>query len=120
MRNAKDGFTLLEVVLTIILMVAVFVVLLEAFSTGLFSGGENETELVAINLAKERMEDIRNRTYATIVNEAKAVIAAFPAFQREVVVTTPQTGLRQVTVNVYWFTKANELNESLVTYVSDI
>src|SRR3989338_2877858 len=100
-RNAKDGFTLLEVLLTIILMVAVFVVLLEAFSTGLFSGGENETELVGINLAQEKMEEIRNKSYATIVNEAKAVIAAFPAFQMEVAVTTPQTSLKQVTVNVY-------------------
>ncbi len=116
----KGGFTLLEVLLTIILMVTGFVLLLQALATGLFSGGENETELIAINLAQEKMEAIRNDNYSNIVNEAKAAVPGFTVFQREVVVTIPQAGLKQAVVNVYWFTKADELNVSLVTYVSDI
>ena len=116
----KKGFTLLEVLLTIILMVTGFVLLLQALATGLFAGGENETELIAVNLAQEKMEDLRNNNYSNIVNEAKAAVPGFTVFQREVVVTIPQAGLKQAAVNVYWFTKADELNVSLVTYVSDI
>ena len=115
------GFTLLEVLLTIILIVSGFVLLLQALATGLFAGGENETELVAVNLAQEKTEELRNKSYPNIVNETKAVVSdEFPAFQREVVTTIVQLGLKQVNVNMYWFTKTDELNVSLVTYVSDI
>ena len=101
-------------------MVIGSVLLLQALAIGLFSGGENETELVAISLAQEKTEELRNKSYPNIVNEAKAVVPGFSAFQREVMLTIPQAGLKQVSVNVYWFTKADELNVSLVTYVSDI
>ena len=114
------GFTLLEVLLTIILMVSGSVLLLQALATGIFVGGENETELVATSLAQEKMEELRNKNYSNIVNETKAVVPGFTVFQREVVMTVVQSGLKQVNVNMYWFTKADELSVSLVTYVSDI
>ncbi len=114
------GFTLLEVLLTIILMVIGSVLLLQALATGIFVGGENETELVATNLAQEKTEELRNKSYPNITNETKDVVSGYPAFQREVVMTIVQSGLKQVNVNMYWFTKADELNVSLVTYVSDI
>jgi len=116
----KSGFTLLEVLLTIILMVTGSVLLLQALATGLFAGGQNENDLVAINLAQEKMENLRNTAYASIANETKAVVPGFSAFQREVVVTTPQSNLKQVTVNVYWASKGSELSQGLVTYISDI
>lgn len=75
--------------------------------------------LVANNLAQEKMEEVRNKTYSSIANEAKAAVTGFPVFQREVVVTTPQSNLKQVHVNVYWFNKSSELSTSLVTYVSN-
>ena len=59
-------------------------------------------------------------SYASIANETKAAVSGFPAFQREVVVTTPQANLKQAVVNVYWYSKASELNVSLVTYVSNL
>lgn len=119
-HNRSSGFTLLEVLLAIVLISGGFVALLEALSTGLFAGTENENDLVAINLAQERIDEIRNRSYANIINEAKAVVSGFSAFQRQVVVTTPQTSLKQVNVTVYWYSKSSELNTSLVTYVSEI
>lgn len=114
------GFTLLEVLLAIVLLVTGTVFLLQVFTPGLFAGGENETELVAINLAQEKMEEIRNTVYANIASEARAVVAGSPVFEREVVVSVPQTSLKQATVKVYWSAKADELNMTLVTYVSDI
>jgi len=118
--SKDNGFTLLEVLLTILLMVVGFVLLLQALATGLFAGGENENDLVAINLAQEKMESLRNTVYTSIANETKAVVSGFPAFQREAVVTTPQSGLKQVTINVYWSSKGAEISQSLVTYISDI
>ncbi len=116
----KNGFTLLEVLLTIILIVAAFAVLSQAVSSGFFSAAENENDLVAVHLAQEKMEELRNKSYSAVISETKAVVSGFSAFQREVIVTTPQTNLKQVNVIVYWFSKASELNVNLVTYVSNI
>ena len=99
MQN-KNGFTLLEILLATVLLTGCSVFLLQAVSIGIFGGGINETELIAVNLAQEKVESIRNTAYAGISNEAKAVISGFSAFQREVVVITPQTNLKQVAVNV--------------------
>ncbi len=116
----KKGFTIFEVLLAIVLIAMGFVVLLDFTSIGLFSTGENESELVAIKLAQERIEELRNKSYANVVNEVKASIGGFPGYEREVVVTTPQTDLKQISVNVYWLSKSSELNTGIVTYVSNI
>ena len=113
------GFTLLEVLLALLIFTAGFVTLSLAISQGLFVSGDSEAQLVATNLGQEKMEEIRNKTYANVSAEAKAAVSGFSPYQREVTVSTPVTNLKQVTVNVYWFNKADELNVSLVTYVSN-
>ena len=113
------GFTLLEVLLALLLFTAAFIALSLAVSQGLFVSGDSEASLVASNLAQEKMEEIRNTAYSSIANEAKAAVSGFSSYQREVVVSTPLTNLKQVAVNVYWFNKANELSVSLVTYASN-
>ena len=117
---SKKGFTLLEVLLAILLTVTGFVALLQAASVALSASGYNEAELVAINLAQDKIEDVRTVSFSSIADEAKAAVPDYPAFSREVVVTTPQSGLKQVSVNVYWFAKSAEMNTSLITYASDI
>lgn len=118
MRRRHKGFALLELLLTILLLTSGLAAIFEAMSIGLFAAGDNENSLVALNLAEEKMEEIKNKSYGSIANEAKAVVSGFSVFQRDVVVTTPQANLKQVTVTVYWNTQANELNVALVTYVS--
>ncbi|MDP3804344.1 MAG: prepilin-type N-terminal cleavage/methylation domain-containing protein [Candidatus Omnitrophota bacterium] len=119
-NTGKKGFTLLEVLIAVLIMGSGLVFLLQALSSGLFTGGINENELVGINLAQEKMELIRNSSYAGVVSEAKAAIPGFSAFSRQVAFTTPITDLKQVTVTVYWFNKATEISTSLVTYVSNL
>ena len=101
-------------------MVSGFLSLSWAMSVGLFAGGDNENTLIAINLAQEKMEEIRNKSYANALNEAKAAVSGFSSFQREVAVSTVQGGLKEVDVNVYWYVKSAEASVGLVSYVSDI
>ena len=119
MRKDK-GFTLLEILITILLIAAGFAFILQAASIGIFAGGENESELVAVNLAQEKMEDMRNKIYANVTLETKTAVPGFSAFKREVVIDIPHSNLKQVSVNVYWFVKDKEENVGLVTYVSNI
>src|SRR3989338_2453542 len=89
-RITSKGFSLLEVLLAVVLMVSGSLVLLRAMTIGLFAGGDNENALIAITLAQEKMEELRNSSYTNIANETKAAVSGFPAFSREVVVSTPQ------------------------------
>jgi len=119
-RSHKEGFSLLEVMLAILLFGTGLVFLLQIVNTGLFVGGQNEDTVIAANLAQEKIEESRNAAYAVIVSEAKAVVTGFPVFQRQVDVTTPQAGLKQISVTVYWFAKNTETSTNMVTYVSDV
>ena len=113
------GFTLLEVLLTLLLVVSGFTALSYAISTGLFVSGASETSLIATELAHEKMEQIQNTSYGSIANESRTAVSGFPSFEREVTVSTPLANLKQVTVNVYWFNKDDELKVDLVTYVAN-
>ena len=113
------GFTLLEVILTLLLFTAGFAALSLAISQGLFVSGDSEASLVATTLAREKMEEIRNTSYSGISNEARAAVSGFSPYEREVTVTTPLTNLKQVAVNVYWFNQDDELNVSLATYAAN-
>jgi len=115
----NQGFTLLEVLIALIILTAGVVVIIGLFSSGLVSSVDAERTTVAMNLAQRKMERIRNSDFDTgIVNEAKATVDGFPVFQREVVVTEPETDLKQVRVNVYWSYKGGEITVPLVTYIS--
>ena len=116
----KRGFTLLEILLTVVLLVTGTVALLQVVSSGISAGGADESGLIAVNLAQDKIEEKRAADFSSIVNEAKLAVSGYPAFSREVVVTTPRTGLKQVSVNVYWTAKSVESTAGLVTYVSDV
>ncbi|MCQ9206421.1 MAG: prepilin-type N-terminal cleavage/methylation domain-containing protein [Omnitrophica bacterium] len=117
-RTTNDGFTLLEVMIAIVLFGVGIVAVVSLLSSGMAGALDAENTAIAVNLAQERMEEIRNLTYANIVNEAKAVVTGFSVFQREVVVTEPETNLKQVTVTVYWTHKGGEAEVPLVSYVA--
>jgi len=121
MKVKKSGFSLLEILLAILFLGTGLAFLLQAISAGLFTGGENEDEVIALNLAQEETEELRNALYSGISQESPPVtVTGFTAFTREVLVTTPQTGLKEISVNVYWNAGHGQTSLTMVTYVSDI
>ena len=119
-RGFTRGFTLIEVLIVIALFSAAAVSLLQMFSISLYGGAENENTIVTTALAQEKMEELRNKPYASVSAEARAQVPDYTFFDREVLVTTPISNLKQVTVNVYWKERSGDVKTSLVTYVSDI
>lgn len=113
------GFTLLEVLLAVILLTVSFLVLTEGLTLGLVAASDSESMLIATHLAQEKLEEIRNRSYGAIASETKAPVSGYSAFEREVTVTLPQANLKQVSVDVTWLHKTDELKVNLVTYVSN-
>ena len=116
----RQGFTLIELLIVIALFAAGAVVILQIFSMAVYGGAENENMIVATALAQEKMEEMRNEPYASIAAETRADVTNYTFFEREVLVTTPITNMKQVTVNIYWTERSGDVTVSLVTYVSNI
>ena len=118
-HNLAKGFTLLEVLIATVVVVVGVVTAVGLFANALVGSLDAEKTTIAMHLAQKRIEEIRNLDFDTeIVNEAKAAVSGFFGFEREVVVTEPESDLKQVAVTVYWSYKGDEVDVPLVTYIS--
>lgn len=123
MKIKRNGFTLLEILIAIILCTVGVAVVAGLISSGLVGSSDAENTAIAMNLAQRRIEEIRNLTFANIANEAKIAVNGFSGFQREVEVNDPPgdpttADLKQVTVTVYWTFKGGGASISLMTFMS--
>lgn len=115
----RGGFSLLEILVALIIFTTGIIAVMRLFSQGMVGSVDEENTGVAVTLARQRLEEMRNLDFDTgVVNEAKAAVSGFPGFQREVTVTEPQTDLKQLVVNTYWTDKSGEVSTSLTTYIS--
>lgn len=119
------GFTLLEVLITTVIISVGVATLVGLFGNVLVASSDAENTLIAMNLAQQRMEEIRNLGFANITDEPKTDVDAinFPGFQREVEVDDPVgeptiDDLKEVTVTVYKTFKGTEISIALKTYIS--
>ncbi len=72
-----------------------------------------------MNLTQSRMEEMNNLDFDTgVVNEPRAEVSGFPEFEREVMVSEPETDLKQVRITTYWSYKSDELSTTLLSYIS--
>ena len=114
----KRGFTLLEVLISIVILTIGVVSIIWAFNTGMFASTDIENVDLALNLAQERMEYIKDTGYA-FTGDTKASVSGFSAFQRQATVTMLQPNLKQIDVTVYWQMKGSETSITLTTYIAN-
>lgn len=117
-KASQPGFSLVELLLALLLIVIGLFPLLSALSTSLIAVSASKTNAQAANLAQTKMEEIKSQNFDAISAEGKSQLVSYPAFKREVQVTNPQTNLKDVKVIIYWQsgTAETSLNlESLFT-----
>jgi len=115
----RKGFTLLEMLISIVVLTVGIVALVRMFNVGVFAVVEMEKEAVALNLARAKVEEVKDMSFGDIGDEARAAIFGFSGFEQEVVVSLVDTNLKQVDVTVYWTTKVQELSVTLTTLVAN-
>jgi len=118
-KVSEGGFTLLEVLAAALIFSIGVVALLGAFNSGIFASGNIELAESALNLAQEKMELIKNSTYANISNETETVIAGFPMFERVVTVVGLNESLKQADVAVSWEARPGQDSVILTTLITD-
>ena len=114
------GFTLLEMLVTIVILTAGIVPVLQMMGTAMFAETNTENSLIAFYLAQERMETIKDASsYANIDSFAEARTAMtgdYAGFDRQVTVAGDP---KQVNVIIYWSVKGQDQSVNLVSLFTD-
>ena len=116
----KKGFTLLEMLVTIVLLTIGIASILQMMSIAIFADTNTENSAIAYYLAQETMEDIKDASSYSNIDSFAASRASlsgdFSDFDREVTVSgTP----KQVNVIVYWSIKGQDQSIDLVSLFAD-
>lgn len=118
--SRAGGFTLIEIMLAVILLVGGVAAATFMMSRGIFATTDTEDLQQGIALGQEKMEGLRGTAFASIASEPKAAIPGWAGFSREVTVSQPagtNSDFKQVVVTVYWNTNTGELSTSLTSHV---
>jgi len=114
----KQGFTLLEILITVIILTVGVVVLTGAFSSGISAATDVENVDLALNIAQAKMEEIKNTAFASLADSGPTADANFSNFNVTVGVAE-STNPMQVDVTVAWNAKGGQPSITLTTLVVD-
>jgi prepilin-type N-terminal cleavage/methylation domain-containing protein len=122
MHRNKKGFTLLEIILALAILVIGVVGVLVIFPVGLRASKRGGDFTMATILAQRQMETIRRVGHA-IYGTAHHPERTFPApddkFSFSVVGTaTAIANLSRVTVEIYWIDRGAVRSERFITYLA--
>ena len=115
--RSRNGFTLLEIIITIVILSVGLLVLSQAFSTGMLASTDAENVDLALNIAQAEMEEIRNTSFSGIGSSEPTSDPNFPNFTTTVTVTG--TDPKEVNVSVAWNVQAGSTSISLTTFIAN-
>ena len=115
----KNGFSLIEVLITLILLTIGVVTISRAFSTGLFASTDVENIDLALNIAQAKMEEIKNTAFASLADSGPTADSNFSRFNVTVNVSEGQDPM-QVAVTVSWSVKGGQNSIILTTLVANL
>ncbi len=131
----KQGFTLIELLIAIILVAGGLMVLMQLMSVAIFADSDLEYSLIALNLANEKLEELKDDGYSHANLDpasspfTEASISGFDFVdQRQWTVdyvdanlstSVSDTGLKDVTVEVQWTQKGDTQSVAVKTVIAD-
>ncbi len=118
-RSKSGGFTLIEILITIVIITVGIIALSEAFNKGQLVLSDIENVRTAMNIAQEKMEEVSNTFFGSLSDSGPAADPDFPSFNVTVDVAEGQNPM-QVDVTVAWQAKGGQASATLATLVSDI
>ncbi len=123
----KEGYSLVEVAVAVSLLAVVLIPIFLLIGQGATSMVVSSNRSIASNLAQEKMEEIRNTAYGSIVNATDSKTVNNITFTRNVaVVIAPSeiiladSGIKKITVTVKWMEYGKERSICLVAYRTEL
>ncbi len=132
-RIQYNGFTLIEIMISIAILSAGFVAILYMFPLGSKIEKNSQMMTTALEIGQAKLEEINATSFGEIVSlqEEYGAVPDFPAFKTVVLsdfydpqtggASTSDTGIKTITVNVFWHSSLfgdGEKNISFKTLIS--
>ncbi|MXY29266.1 type II secretion system protein GspI [Candidatus Poribacteria bacterium] len=121
-EREKDGFTLVEILVTLTILAAAIPALLQAFTTATRNQALSDNTTTALYLLKFRMAEIEMEGYPDVGQESGEFGENTRYLWRSVVEDIESEeveNIRQVTVTVRWQHKNRERSMSMSTFMAD-
>ena len=118
----KDGFTLVEVLVTLAILAAVLPALLQAFASAARNQGLSDNSTTALYLLKFRMAEIEMNGYPDVGEENGEFGENTRYLWRSIVSDIDSEdveNIRRVQVTVTWLHRNRERSMSMSTYIAD-
>jgi prepilin-type N-terminal cleavage/methylation domain-containing protein len=117
----KQGFTLIELLIAIVLAAGGLMVLMQLMGVAIFADSDLEYSLTALNLANEKVEELKDTPFDDIIdgNESGSAMGFEWIDDRVVDVNEVKTGLKDVQVEVRWTQKGGQQSIKVRTYIAD-
>jgi len=120
MRNMKQGFTLIELLIAIILAATGLMVLMQLMGVAIFADSDLEYSLTSLNLANEKLEELKDSDYSSVASATESSISGFSFVDdRIVTVSEVNTDLKDVQVEVRWTQKGGQQSVNVRTYIAN-
>lgn len=117
------GFTLIELLISIVLIAVGLVTLMGIMSVAIYADTNIEYRLIALNLANEKMEELKDTAFGSISagTETGSTIGFDWVDLRAVSVAEPYEPnlLKDITVTVQWTKKGSTQSVAIKTYISN-
>jgi len=104
LHDNNSGFTLIEVLVAMVIL-SIGLLGTASLITGIIKGNKVSKRIsTATVLAQDKMEEIKGAGYAGVADETDNynTIDDYPLYKREVVVVPLGSGMKTITVTVYW------------------
>lgn len=113
----SQGFTLLEVLVTLVVLTGGIIALSQAINTGILASTDVEDVDLALNIAQAKLEEVKNTSFANIASSGAAADSNFSDFT--VTVDVSGTDPKTVTVTVAWNVKGGSTSVALTTLAAN-
>ena len=122
---SQRGFSLIEIMVAVAILAMVIFGIFHAYGVGFMGMADARDRTVATNYARERMEEIKNKSFGDIKNDpidgSYIAIPEQAKFERKVDVDGSITDLKKVTTTVRWKNRKDVYRYvELVTLVYDL
>ncbi len=118
----ENGFTLIETMLAIAIMAIGLLALASLQVTAIGGNAQSKKRTLALSLAEDKIETYRHTAYASIPagQEVETGLETLYTRNTDVENDTPVTGVKTVTVTVFWHNMNDKLKQvQLVTIIAN-
>ena len=116
----QKGFTLIEVIIAMVLVVVGLVLISQAFSIGLRAVSVSDKSTIAKFLLEQKIAEVESLSVASLQSESGDFGTDYPDYTYQTEVTTTDLeNLRQVVITVQWKHDNTTRNISITKYLAD-